>query len=234
MAIKTFLFDLDGTLLPMDEKKFETYYFTSLHQACGDVMDIKQLVASIWQATKSMVLNTEYKTNETVFFDEFRQIIGTDAFEAIEPVIANYYSQGFDATRAATWTSKAMQESVALLKQKGYSCRIATNPMFPKEAIEKRIAWTGIDRSFFDSVTYFEESHYCKPQIEYYKEIMAVNHLEGEECMMVGNNALEDLIAAKIGVTTYLVTNCLLSDEKALTPDYSSDDTGFLSFVKAL
>lgn len=232
--IKTILFDLDGTLLPMDEKIFEKLYFLSLHDACKSEIERDELISLIWKSTKEMVLNTEHITNEEVFFTAFRKDVGEERFKRLEPLFTEYYKAGFDATKQGTSVSPAMIEAVSILKEKGYSIRIATNPMFPRIAIEKRVEWTGIDRSDIDSITFFEESHYCKPQIQYYQEILERYHLDPTTCMMVGNNALEDMIASKLGMTTYLVDNCLLSGEHDIEPDYRSDDKGFLEFVKTM
>lgn len=232
--MKTFLFDLDGTLLPMNERDFEKVYFKTLYESCSDLISQQDLVQMVWSATKQMVMNIEYRTNEEVFYSIFRKLVGEDRFQALEPRLTQYYEEGFGATRAATSTSSALIAAVNLLKEKGYACHIATNPMFPRLAIDQRIEWTGIDPSQFSSVTYFEESHYCKPQIQYYQEILDKHQLDPKQTMMVGNNELEDMIARNLGLETFLVEDCILPSDQAIEPSYRGSASDFLNYVKQL
>ena len=46
---------------------------------------------------------------------------------------------------------------------------------------------------------------FCKPRIEYYLEISQKINEPPENCMMVGNDPINDLIAAHTGMKTYWV-----------------------------
>lgn len=50
--IKTILFDLDGTLLPMDQEEFVKLYFGQLARTFAREFEPEQLTRSIWDATK--------------------------------------------------------------------------------------------------------------------------------------------------------------------------------------
>jgi len=54
-------------------------------------------------------------------------------------------------------------------------------------------------------VTTFDNSRYCKPSIEYFQDILSKINKRPEECVMIGNNTLEDMICEKIGITAGLV-----------------------------
>ena len=112
---------------------------------------------------------------------------------------------------------------------------IATNPMFPKLAIDKRIEWAGIDRNDFIYVSSFEDNHFCKPQIEFYREILTDIRRTPEECIMVGNDMAEDMISGQLGITTYCITNHLLNKYQLPdTSDHSGTYADFLKFVNQL
>ena len=68
--LNTILFDLDGTLLPMDMILFEKLYFEELSKNFADIMPPKELAKNIWGSTKVMVENTEHKTNQEIFIQE--------------------------------------------------------------------------------------------------------------------------------------------------------------------
>ena len=72
---KAILFDLDGTLLPMDEEKFTKYYFSMLCEITAPLgYKPEDLVREIWKGTAAMVRNNGTMTNEEA---DYR---GSDSF----------------------------------------------------------------------------------------------------------------------------------------------------------
>ena len=70
MAIKAVLFDLDGTLLPMDQDRFVKSYLSRISAALAvHGYHPKLLVSTIWAGTEAMVKNDGSRNNETVFWD---------------------------------------------------------------------------------------------------------------------------------------------------------------------
>lgn len=232
--LNTILFDLDGTLLPMDMEAFEKLYFKGMARHLGDLINPKDLVNNIWASTNAMISNLEYKTNEDVFMEDFKTRIDGD-IEIYKKRFDNFYDTEFSKAKAAVFESKVIQESVRLLKKKGYKLVIATNPLFPLKAIHHRIRWAGFEPSEFEYITCYEQNHYCKPQLKYYEEILKAIGKSPEECMMVGNDVQEDIIAGKLGLKTFLIKDCLLhrTDEE-ITSDYEGDYESFYEFAKNL
>jgi FMN phosphatase YigB (HAD superfamily) len=232
--LTTVLFDLDGTLLPIDGEAFEAIYFKGLSSYFLDKYDPKEFIRIIWSATKAMVIDTSLKTNEEAFMEAL-QLIVNDDITWMQERFNQFYLNEFDQIRLAVTPNVFMQKAVKLLKEKGYKCIIATNPMFPKIAIEKRIIWTGCDRDDFDYVTSFEKNHYCKPQLKFYEEVLNDMNLIAEECLMVGNDINEDMIVSKLNIKTYLITNHVMQNE--VIPDsvtYSGQYENFYEFVENL
>ena len=77
-------------------------------------------------------------------------------------------------------------------------------------------------------MTTFENSHYCKPNLDYYKEIFENIGSNPNESIMVGNNALEDMISGELGVKTYLVTDNLENPNKV---DIDQFENGIFDFI---
>ena len=230
--INTILFDLDGTLLSINMKDFENIYYSSLSASFKDIMPPDNFMKILYGSVMAMVNNTEHRTNEEVFMEAMKTHVNDD-LEKYADMFSTYYKNDFDVLKEAVLDTTEMQEATKALKSKGYNLVIATNPLFPKEAIEKRIQWSGIDRSDFSYVSYFEKNHYCKPNLQYYEEILESIDKRPEECMMVGNDALEDLVAGKLGITTYLVTDHLLNrNEVEIKADHIGDYKDFLLFAK--
>ena len=211
MSIKAVLFDLDATLLPMDQNKFIEEYFKSLSAKMSKYgYEPKKLIEAMWSGVKAMVLSTGEKTNEESFWDAFKAVFGDKALNDIE-IHKDYYENDFDALKIVCGYTPKANELIKYLKEKEITVVLATNPVYPLIATEKRIGWAGLDKNDFALVTTFENSHFCKPNPNYYKEILEKLNLKPEECIMVGNDATEDMAAEIIGIKVFLLTDNLLN-----------------------
>jgi FMN phosphatase YigB (HAD superfamily) len=232
--LTTFFFDLDGTLLPIDGQKFEELYFGGLCELFADLYSPAEFTRLLWGATKVMIADTSLATNETAFMIALGKAVG-DNLPEMKKRLIEFYQTGFDKVRAAVIENADVHASISLLKKKGYDLVIATNPMFPRLAIEKRIDWTGLDINDFSYVTSFEDNHYCKPQPMFYQELLDTLQKSGAEVIMVGNDVEEDLVAKQVGIATYLVTNHMVNRKnKEIFADHVGDYADFLRFVDAL
>ena len=65
---KNYLFDLDGTLLPMDMEKFVKLYFSSLCKRCTPVIKIEPdaLIKAMWAGTDAMTKNDNSRAKSAV------------------------------------------------------------------------------------------------------------------------------------------------------------------------
>ena len=233
--MNTILFDLDGTLLTMDTDQFMKLYMEALTLAFIPHMEPSLFQARLWEGTKKMLKNNnEKKSNEMVFFESFFQGI-EEKKDLMVDVFDDFYQTGFKQAKAATEQNSHMLASVRKLKEKGYRLAVATNPLFPLEAVKQRMEWAGLTIGDFDLITSFETMHACKPNPLFYQQVLNLLRVEPEDAMMVGNDAREDLAAAELGVTTYLVTDCLLQDDqKTVVPNYQGTSRDFLHYVDRL
>jgi len=210
----TFIFDLDGTLLPMpDQELFLKKYFDALTKkltAYG--IEPQRLVKTIWAGTMAMVGNDGSMTNEERFWQVFCEYIGKDA-RSFEPVFDDFYRNEFLESKIATGCNPIAALCVDLLKQKGYNLVLATNPLFPRIATHTRIKWAGLKPEDFDLITTYENSSYCKPNLKYYEEILAALGKKASQCIMVGNDVREDMCVASLGMDTFLLKDCLINSE---------------------
>ncbi len=220
MSIKAVLFDLDATLLPMDQNEFIEVYFKSLSTKMAQYgYEPKKLIEAIWSGIRAMVLSTGEKTNEQSFWDTFKAVFGDKALNDIE-IHKEYYEKDFDALKQVCGYTPKSKELIKYLKSRGIRVALATNPVYPAVATEKRIGWAGLDKSDFELVTTYEDSHYCKPNPNYYKEILGKLKLSPEECVMVGNDATEDMVAEKLGIKVFLLSDHLVNTKNVDISSY--------------
>ena len=211
MKVTAILFDLDGTLLPMDQDDFTESYFSNLAaKAATKGYQPNALIDTVWAGTAAMVKNDGTKTNEAVFWELFAAKYGGDALNDI-PFFEEFYRTDFQKAKELCGFAPMAKDIVHSLKARGLRVILATNPLFPAIATESRIRWAGLEPEDFELYTTYENSCHCKPNPEYYKDIMAELNLGPEECVMVGNDVGEDMIAEKLGMKVFLLTDCLIN-----------------------
>ena len=233
--IKMVLFDLDGTLLPMDQDKFMRAYFGGLAKRLAPLgYDAELLIKAIWGGSAAMVKNDGKMSNEDVFWATFSAIYGKDA-RADEPHFYQYYVEEFDKVKDACGYEPGAAVAVRAIKDMGFRVALATNPLFPSIATEKRISWCGLSHEEFELFTAYENSSHCKPNLDYYREVIGKLGVKAEECLMVGNDVGEDMIAEELGMKVFLITRDLINkggEDISRYPQGNFDE--LLGFVESL
>ncbi len=216
--IDTVLFDLDGSLLPMDQDVFTKAYFKELCRRVAPLgYEAEKLIASVWKGTAAMVRNDGSRTNEAAFWESFAEDFGEKGL-ADKPVFDEFYATDFNKAAAVCGRDPLAAETVARLKAAGRRVILASNPIFPRVAQESRMRWAGLDPADFDYITSYENSSYCKPNPAYFREIAEKLGLDPARCLMVGNDTGEDTPAAACGMRLFLLTPCMI-DRAGTGPD---------------
>lgn len=208
--INTILFDLDGTLLRMDQDAYTQKYFSILGKAMASFHEPEQMIRTVWAGTKAMIQNDGRRTNEEVFWDAYESIFGkTPAVE--KESLERFYAEDFGTLREFVDPNPEVPPLIDALKKAGLQMIVATNPLFPIEPQYTRVGWAGLDPADFLCVTSYEYFHHSKPDIGYYREIVETYDLDPEKCLMVGNDLEEDMIAMDLGMKGFLLTDCLIN-----------------------
>ncbi len=219
------LFDLDGTLLAIDTEAFIRRYMKRLGEYTAAIIDPDVLVTSLWTATKHVIADEDAATTNAQVFEEVFLKLCNLSRDEIWPSIDRFYEEEFPLLREDIQPHPATAKVVEEAKRQGYKLVIATNAVFPEAAIMERMKWAGIDASSFDWVTVFENSHFCKPNPKYYEEICEQIGMKPEQCIMIGNDMQQDMVASEIGMRTFFVTDYKI-DRGA--PQYRVDASGTL------
>ncbi len=232
---KAILFDLDGTLLPMDNDEFTKGYLGMLSRAVaylGYTPDT--MIPAMWRGVAAMVKNDGTRRNCEVFWECFAQLVGKDVTADI-PQFDAFYDGDFNRAIRFTQPTEMAKTAVSLARRRADHVVLATNPFFPPNAVRSRIKWAGLSPDDFDLLTHYENSGSCKPNPYYYIEIAEKLGVAPADCLMIGNNIEEDILAAvKVGMDTFLLTDCLIGDPAAVPDTKQGSFPRLLDFLEAL
>ena len=218
--ITTVLFDLDGTLLPMDQDIFVKDYLGRIAaKLAPQGYDPKLLVDTIWRGTAAMVKNDGSQTNEDAFWAYAASVHGEKIIRD-KHFFDEFYEEEFDKIKASCGFHPAAAQIVRDLKARGIHVALATNPIFPARATQWRMSWAGLQPEDFELYTTYENSRHCKPNPEYYRDVLAQLGVQPKQCLMVGNDVGEDMVASRLGMQVFLLTDCLINKTGADISQY--------------
>ena len=151
------------------------------------------------------------------------------------PVFDDYYRHEFQQVQSSCGFAPEAATVIETLKAAGKRVVLATNPLFPAIATQSRAKWAGLEPSDFELITTYENSRFCKPNPDYYREILETLNLKPEECLMVGNDVQEDMIARQLGMEVFLLTDCIINRDGADISVYPHGDfAALLSYIRSV
>lgn len=205
--IKAVLLDLDNTLLHNPDEVFATAYLRLVDEYFQARWQFSSLSKYLLQTIGAMAGQRDMqRTNIEVALEIISVATGHQRDE-IDSEFANFYMNAYPQLRKCTEPlGKITQQLVEKIQAQKYAMIIATNPIYPAEAVRQRLEWSGLSNDFEDYalVTHAENMHFVKPSPAYYAEIVARVGVEPDEAIMVGDNLKNDILPAQqVGLHTY-------------------------------
>jgi len=204
-------FDLDGTLIFLDQASFLREYFKCISiYMTSNGYDANAFVDATMYATGVVLANEGLCSNKKIFWEKFFNYYGKYDEKIIE-LSDQFYVTDFKKLRAHVRENPFAKQAVELARKDGKKVVLATNPVFPMTAQLERISWAGFSESDFDLITSYENSSFCKPNPKYYFEICKKIGVNPRNVIMIGNDEREDMKAAReAGMMGYLATDCVI------------------------
>ncbi len=224
MMLNAVLFDIDNTLILFDEMKFHDLYFPGITPMFTDIMPANDFHERLITSTLAMAKNSGEKANVEVFLDVFMEGL-REGREEIWARFVRFYETEYDGIKEIVVPTKGAGDVFDAIRRMGLKLVIASNPFFPREVQLKRVAWAGLGHFHVDLVTHIENMSYCKPGVGYYRQIGEMIDERPEACLMVGNDPVNDMIAANAGMKTYLTVDALDVDASSLTLSRGLDES---------
>ena len=205
--IKALLFDLDDTLLVNDMATFTPHYMRALTSRLKKVLPPKQFLRALDIAMRAMFRNDGMsRTNAEVFADAFFPHLDRAPDEIMSAFDA-FYAEDYDALSKHVEVDPDARVLMDLVVERGYRVAIATQPVFPLQAILARLRWAnvGVSEYHYDFVSCYENMCACKPHPRYFLSIVEHLGCVPQECMMIGDSPEADMPARRLGLKTFWV-----------------------------
>lgn len=203
------LFDLDDTLLGNSMDTFLPAYFRALTRHLAHLVPPERLMRELQRGTKAMNADDNQDcTNEEAFASAFYPALERDR-STLELAFEQFYVEEFPKLRSLTYRRPEARSLVSSAFEQGLQVAVATNPLFPRIAVEQRLAWAGVpvDEFGYALVTTYETMHATKSSTSYYREILDRLGVRAGDTLMVGDNWDMDIApASSVGLHAYWIT----------------------------
>jgi len=220
MAITTLLFDMDSTLIDIDEILFSKTYFKLLHECHFSDFDLGYFCDSLTEITKFVMLSKIPKefTLDT-FVKEMSKKYKRDPKDLYNNLL-HFYNNEYESLNPFVRPIKGVKKMLKYCFKEGYNVVVATTPVFPEVAIRKRLKWGGLEKFDFKLVTHAGNMHFSKPREEYYQEVLFLIGKKKDECIMVGNEFMSDIVGpTRMGLKTFYCPLPTVNDDLFVSPE---------------
>jgi FMN phosphatase YigB (HAD superfamily) len=208
-VITTLLLDLDDTLLENKDNIFIPAYFELLSRHLSHLVPKERMLSSLIAGTEAMLENKDPRLYLKEAFDRvFYPGVGY-SHDDLLPSTEDFYANGFSELKTLTKTKQGSRDLIEYARRNDLEIVIATNPLYPKTAVDQRLDWAGIPTSQVEYalVTSYENAHFAKPHLEYYAEILAKLGRNPHDAVMIGNDDADDIEPARaLGISTFKIT----------------------------
>jgi len=198
--LKAVLFDFDETLAKVNEELFAKNYFKNLQEffsTKGISANVQLIVSCIEHIT---VKADGKRDNYDRFMSCFAAKTGRSDDFWKNLFLEFYESRFFEDLKRHFRINTQIKDILESSKRNGLITVLASNPIFPAIAVEKRLQWIELNADTFDLITTMEEFHYCKPDPRYYTEVCTKIGVDPEQCVMIGNDHKMDKACEKTGM----------------------------------
>ena len=209
---KNIIFDYDGTLVMGNtDDFFKTFLKEVLFKYVRWFQaDPEPFKKAFLIAIEEMTNNMSHSTNEIVFYDSLAKSTGIK-LEKLKDFFVDFYDNEFKLTHEAYDPIPLMSNVLNYLHNSGYNLILATDPMFPRNAVDFKLSDCNINPRYFSLITTNQNCTRTKVSPEFYKEIIQKINIKPEESLMIGNHAEKDGNASMVGIDTILLSDYLIN-----------------------
>jgi FMN phosphatase YigB (HAD superfamily) len=202
-GVKHLLVDLDGTLLGNNPTALA---FDFARRAFGNLRPhggIPKVAQALLAIRREFRRPSKELTNDVRVVELFARHMGISPEESRKTLREGVLTV-FPKLEKHFYPLEGAKEFIDWAKDR-YSLTLATNPVWPPEAVELRVRWAGLDPAVFGTLTHIRKMRACKPEPQYYQEILDQQGYRAEDCLLIGNDLKMDLPATRVGIRVFII-----------------------------
>lgn len=211
--IRAVLFDLDDTLLRLNLTAFIVRYVAGASRLLAQAARVSPASLGLPYVRSFLAIDAQDRadalTNEQLFNQTFRQACGIPLDDPAVRDLVDYYEReivpGFAGGVVGARPVEGARAAIEATWSAGPVCALATNPTFSLACDRARMGWAGVHEDDFALISTISNSTRCKPSVRYYQEFANQLGVRLDECLMVGNDAVRDIVRPDCGLRTAYV-----------------------------
>lgn len=204
--IKAVLLDLDNTLLRSDEHQLVSEYMRLVEAFLQHTWGLSELSKVLRDAVRDLTHQRDAQTtNSDLILERLSLAVGHEP-DVVRATFTGFFTTYHPSLKRCTEQVPEAAEVVERIRARDLAIVIATNPVYPAEAIRQRLEWAGLPASLdaYALVTTADNMHFVKPDPAYYAEIVARVGVEPDEAVVVGDSLVNDVLpAASVRLRTF-------------------------------
>ncbi len=200
--LRCLLFDLDGTLLDIDGEQFLDDYVAALAPYFREWADPELFARAVMAASVPIFGEHPTWTNGEVFRGHLSKRLGIGE-EVVSEQMIRFHREALSEMPIRRGRIAAARRCVEAALRRGYQVVVATTPIYRPEVVALRLRWAGLEDIPWSLVTHSENMHTCKPDVAYFAETASVLDLGPPQCLMIGDDRLQDMPASKCGMHVF-------------------------------
>ena len=233
-SIEAVWFDLDGTLIDVDMGRFIPVYLRRLAERLSPHAEPQRTLHTLRTATMAMLGETG---GDSSLEELLRTRLASELqipWEGYQEALADFCRDDLPELQPLVTPHPLARSLVESCVANGWQVVLATNPIFPREVVEARLAWGNLIDLPFRPVTSYETSRHCKPHPGFFHDLLALLELPAHACLMVGNDSSHDLAAGLVGMPTCLLTTWRIDREPRYQADWEGSHPELLGQLRAV
>ena len=212
-VIKAVLFDLDDTLVRLNLSAFIARYVAGASRLLASAARTSPISLGGPYVRAFLAIDSQKRsdslTNEQLFNRVFFESTGIPLDDPAIADLVTYYESGivpgFSGGIVSARPVPGARKAIDAVHDLGLVCALATNPTFSLACDRARMGWAGVSEKDFALVSTYSNSTRCKPSTRYYQEFANQLGVSLEECLMVGNDAVRDIVRDGCGLRSAYV-----------------------------
>ena len=198
------LIDLDGTLLGNKGVRLSLAFARRSLSTLRTHGSLPRVTKSLLAIAREMKRTPSGVANDRRLVERFARSMNLEIEEAAT-VLRDALRTVFPSLDTYFYPLSGAPEFLEWAKRR-YTLVLATNPAWPREIVELRVRWAGIDPGIFTFITDAREMSAFKPDPRYFRQILKHEGLRPEQCLFIGNEGRMDLPATRVGIPVFIIT----------------------------